>query len=326
MTNNSNTVIPEDVISQAVEWAGLLEGGLDADQQAQFEEWVSREELAAEALAQHYALMRLVEKRADTTSKVIALPKKPHVWSKYSKMGALIAAGLAIAVFFGTQFDSQKQVQSAIQLAAIEKRIDDFQLADESRIWLDRGAQADFEQTQTSRLVSLKTGRIFLDVAHDKSKPFIVNSEDVQFVVKGTSFEVDRQKRKVELSVQTGVVEIHFSDAIKTVRRGQKASFDLATYQLDLSTMDDAKMALWRQNKLYFDNIALHEVTQEFNRYFDVDIIIRDEDLAAEKISGVYEISTPEAFTQTLSELLDLDIVKNATGEIEISRRLPSDK
>ncbi len=326
MTINKNKVISEQILAEAVDWANLLEVGLDDSQQIQFEAWLAKDEMATEALAQYYALLSLAEQKAEDTGQVIAFNRKPKRSTLYAKWGALIAAGLAIAIILVPQIGRNDDQQAPIHLEATQSRVDNYELADTSRIWLDSKTEAIFEQTSSSRLMALKSGRVFLDVAHDKSKPFIIDSGDVQFVVKGTSFEIDKQENKVDLSVETGLVEIHYDDVVTAVGRGNIASFDLKDRRLELAPIDESKIALWRENKLYFDNVSLSEVVDEFNRYFEAGIILNDPDLGAEKVSGVYEITGPDAFSDTLAELFSLDVHKNTLGEVEISRTEATDK
>ncbi|WP_437880197.1 FecR family protein [Pseudomonas sp. LRF_L74] len=182
------------------------------------------------------------------------------------------------------------------------------ELADGSRIELNTDAALRVELSGAERRVELLRGEAWFDVAHDVSRPFVVESDGLQVRVLGTQFDVVREadhtrvrlaQGRVEASVKGGSPVVLAPGQSVALERGQLSS---------LSDFDPAQAFAWRQRQLVFRQQALGEVIAELNRYWPGRLLVADQALESRPVSGVFEIDKPEAVLRALQLTLGLQV------------------
>jgi transmembrane sensor len=81
-------------------------------------------------------------------------------------------------------------------------------LDDGSTVWLNGDSRLRVDFTAPTRRVVLERGEAFFKVAHDTSRPFVVDAESQRITVTGTQFDVRRAPESVEVSVTEGHVNV----------------------------------------------------------------------------------------------------------------------
>jgi ferric-dicitrate binding protein FerR (iron transport regulator) len=158
-----------------------------------------------------------------------------------------------------------------------------------------------FDPVQKIRTVNFR-GEAFFDVAKSK-QPFVINTPDgLKVKVLGTKFNLSAypEDHLVQTSLEEGKVELNAGgDEELVLNPGQIATFDKHTNQLDYATGEVSHQLGWTQDKLYMDNMSLHEVCIRLERWYDVDITLSEKSLG-EKIhyTGVLK-------EQTVSDVLN---------------------
>ena len=71
----------------------------------------------------------------------------------------------------------------------------------------------------------------------------------------------------------------------------------------------------WTVGQLEFDSQAVADVAQRFNAFNRVQIVIRDSQLAARRVTGVFRIADPESFV-TFIEATTPGIVVSRNGDV----------
>jgi transmembrane sensor len=56
-----------------------------------------------------------------------------------------------------------------------------------------------------------------------------------------------------------------------------------------------AQIASWRDGRLMVDNVTVADVVEEFRRYYPGVILLRDQRLAARRVTGVFDLHDPVA-------------------------------
>ena len=74
-----------------------------------------------------------------------------------------------------------------------------------------------------TRSIKLK-GEAFFNVAPDKEKPFIIDVNDVQVKVVGTSFNVRSYNGITEVIVETGIVQVTKAGETTELRAGERTT------------------------------------------------------------------------------------------------------
>ncbi len=190
-------------------------------------------------------------------------------------------------------------------------------LPDKSVADINSGSQLEVRMTRQKRQLNLKMGEVWLEVAKDKSKPFIVEAGDIRVQAVGTAFGVRRYGNGAEVLVTEGVVEVWSNDgsAQKRMVAAGEQSFipDLAaTIPVTRQPKEIARKLAWREGKLVFNNQTLNEAVADFNRYSSKKIIIVDPRLKARKLVGQYQIDAPERFAEDIGSFLEVPIAITA--------------
>lgn len=220
-------------------------------------------------------------------------------------------------------------------------------LADGSTIDLNAQSRVRVHFTATERSIDLLEGQVLFHVTHDTARPFIVHSGAASVRAVGTQFDVDRRSGETIVTVVEGRVAVLPDSllqpvSVKAVDSSAPAisapDFALigpggaggllltAGEQVTLTaqatsrpTRTDVTAAIaWTQRKLVFASSPLTQVADEYNRYHQKRIVIRDRRLASFLVSGVFSATDSRAFVAFLRAQPNLTVHETDT-EIEIS-------
>ena len=173
-------------------------------------------------------------------------------------------------------------------------------LPDGSKVWLNSGSRLRYGEdfNQDHRTVFL-TGEAFFDVTANKSKPFDVVTDLFTVRALGTAFNVFCYERnEFETSLEEGATQIFQSGRngpdkqIIKMKPGQRAVFDERQAKLILSDTDVSQFSTWREGKLTFRNTPMNEVVMKLERWFNVDVELKDPGLLQYRYTAVFEHET----------------------------------
>lgn len=198
-------------------------------------------------------------------------------------------------------------------------------LEDGSNVTLSTASRIRVELMKNERRVDLERGEAFFVVAHDPSRPFIVQAGARRIVAVGTAFSVRRQgDNDIQVIVTEGQVRIEspLTNDAKPVllTAGSVARSSSTELQLnDLPVPEAENLLSWRTGYLTFDSMPLGDAIAEFNRYNSRRIRIRDPQLAALPISGKFRATNAEAFVRVLRD--GFGVEAEASGDAIILHR-----
>ncbi len=181
-----------------------------------------------------------------------------------------------------------------------------FVLPDGSVIWLNAGSSVTYPGrfTGESREVSI-SGEAYFDIVKANS-PFIVKTEGFSIEVLGTAFNLSAYPNESGIiTLERGKVWI-YQDGIagRYLLPGQQAIIDQNTSEVEIRPVDTSIYTSWRENKLVFKDEPLEEVARRLERWYNIEIVFRDEALKLTRINGKIEM---ESFSEVL-ELLEITI------------------
>lgn len=208
--------------------------------------------------------------------------------------GAL-AASLALAVAPAVKV----RLQADHRTGTGETRI--VTLSDGSVAHLDAQSAVAVDFTPAGRKVRLLEGQAFFDVAGDAARPFTVAADEVAVTVIGTSFNVKLSDDAVSVSVRSGTVAVEIADGIAHQGRREPARLmpgeRLTLVRTTGSVVRDAvapdQISAWRGGRLVVDGATVAEVIDAVRRYHTGLILLRDTDLGARKVTGVFDLMDP---------------------------------
>ena len=124
-----------------------------------------------------------------------------------------------------------------------------------------------------TRQVTL-TGEAFFNVAHDKSKPFIVDAGNAEIKVVGTSFNVKASQVKTEIIVETGIVEVAKKQNKIRVVHNQKAIVSQDKAAPEMEGVDDVLYNYYRTKEFVCNSTPLSKLTAVLGEAYDVNITV----------------------------------------------------
>lgn len=163
-------------------------------------------------------------------------------------------------------------------------------LADGSLITLDSDTALDVTFDPGHRAVRLLSGQAFFEVTPDARRPFTVEAAGIAVTVVGTAFDVGLTDQTVQVAVQQGKVQVG-DDAL--LSSGEAVRIDRGTGHAERHSIGTADIAAWRSGQLVVDGVSVGEAVDRLRRYHRGLILLNDSDLAARKVTGVYDLTDP---------------------------------
>ena len=182
-----------------------------------------------------------------------------------------------------------------------------FYLPDGTTGWLNGGSglKCPKEFRGKSREVFLN-GEAYFDVVTNSKIPFIVKGEHIDVIAYGTSFNVQAYPEdpacwitliegKIRLAEKINDQVINSVDLIP----GQMCVYYPAKGLDRIETVDTKKVTAWMEGKLAFREETFTEVVRKINRWYNVELIIKDEALKSYSYQATF-------IDETLDEVLKL--------------------
>nr|WP_319997979.1 FecR domain-containing protein [uncultured Draconibacterium sp.] len=148
-------------------------------------------------------------------------------------------------------------------------------LADGTKVWLNASSAIKYPVSFTGdiRKVYL-TGEAYFEVAHDKTKPFIVSTSEMDVEVLGTSFNVMAypEDQTVETTLVSGQVKVETENNEMILEPGMQAQLDKTTNLLDQGKTSTDLYTSWRFGKYIFEYENLEGVMSKLSRWYDIDV------------------------------------------------------
>ncbi len=166
-------------------------------------------------------------------------------------------------------------------------------LPDKSLIWLETKSSISYPDHFTkNRVVFMDSGKAFFNIAHDASKPFIVESTNgLKATVLGTAFVLEKKSGEhlFKISVFRGKVEV--SDNSKkyaTLTKNQGVNVNFYTKAAALLAVDSVEMTKWFVAKVALDNVTLHDVAISIKETLGYNVKFSSASLASKPCSITY--------------------------------------
>ena len=165
-----------------------------------------------------------------------------------------------------------------------------------------------------ARKVQLK-GEAFFNVKPNKQKPFIIDVNDVQVKVVGTSFNVKSVRGGTEIIVETGIVQVTKADTTIELKAGQRILFEAVDTSAQIVDSDDKLYNYYVSRTFVCDNTPLWKLVEKLNEAYDVNIRIRRDELKKLPLSVTFDDESLDVILDVISQTL---MIKVSRKENEI--------
>lgn len=196
---------------------------------------------------------------------------------------------------------NKKESASYNQLLVPKGKRSKLTLSDGTKIHVNAGTQVVYpvEFRGNTREIYVN-GEIYIEVAHDVKRPFIVKTNDMGIQVLGTKFNVmaynaDNNKQVV---LTSGSVKILSKDNFKGEELKPSQMFEYNKGKTSIKKVNTNYYTSWVNGLYIFESERLDAVLLRLSRYYDVNIEC-SKDIASLKCSGKMDLK------DNLSEILD---------------------
>jgi len=339
-----------DIDEEAAAWIWRMDSATVAASERQaYEAWLRQDarhrRAAAELAAVWGALDGLAEAKRD--EKIATFTQTTHSrWTPHPRYRWLAAAAVIAAVMVGAALWLQQgsELQTLATAVGQQRSVT---LADGSIVSLNTNSIVETDLRRRTREIYLRKGEAHFQVAHDRSRPFLVHAGDAVVRAVGTAFEVRvMTDQHVDVVVNEGRVEVQTpapgsasqsvaerripGDSARTpppiTVRALNAGERLSTAGRDYAVVAVSPQQLtselaWREGAIIFDGEPLSEAIAEIERYTDARIIVTDPQIAALRVGGRFRTGDVQEFFDALQTALPVSIRHTTPGMVFIDPR-----
>ncbi|WP_447968710.1 FecR family protein [Nitrospira sp. M1] len=225
-------------------------------------------------------------------------------------------AAMLTLVALGALFEGDRV---AIWLADYRTGIGERQsltLDDGSTIHLNTDTALSVEYTSTHRRVELLSGEATFLVAKDETRPFIVQADEGQIQALGTAFAVRNHDTQTLVTLLEGLVDVKVetsrTDLSPQVQLhpGQQVAYSTAAGIQQVQTADLRLATAWQRGLLIFEETPLRKVLGEINRYRSGYVVLTNDDVALDRVSGVFHLDNLDRALETIQSQLHLSTLR----------------
>lgn len=181
-------------------------------------------------------------------------------------------------------------------------------LSDGSAVTLNTDTALAFNTTGEQRGVKILSGEAYFEVQPDKTRPFIVETEQGTVRVVGTRFSV-KTGDATQVDVESGIVvcagQQGDSRQLTAGQHTRIASQGVAA----VTDIDAGRAFVWLKGRLIFQDQPLEEVIAELDRYHRGAIVITDAKFAKTRITGNYKLEDTAAIIRALAGIAGARVI-----------------
>lgn len=234
--------------------------------------------------------------------------KRRVLLKRSSQIAAILIIGLGISLFFNL-FDRTNNWHSVT--AEHQQKIT---LEDGTTVVLNKGAIIYYPEHFSGNTRSVKLeGKAYFDVHHDRTKPFIVETDYTKTEVLGTKFTlISNSSEKDILYLDEGKVKFSsqkwFSPKV-LVNPGEKIV--LSNNELIKTVAINDNLSSWATSRLTYKDIALKDLINQLEEYYNTSIKLSTSQLNNLRFSGTLTQSTAHKALEIVAITLQLKLSTN---------------
>lgn len=259
----------------------------------------------------HSRIQKQPESRSNETP-----VRKMWAMRSWVRIAAVLIVGFSLLFALYTNYSGTSQEVASSMDSEMEVT-----LTDGSSIVLNKESNLHYPKSFNGkeRKVELE-GEAFFDIAPDTTQPFIIETNDIEIKVLGTSFNVNaKHADSVEVFVETGVVEMIRNGQSIKLTPGKAGVFHKLTGLLTIRETKIISSQFWRNKMLNFNRTTLSDVVQTLNRLYEVNIRVDEAETGEKKINVKFEDQDIDIVLDVLSNTLELEVERTENGEIILS-------
>ena len=187
-------------------------------------------------------------------------------------------------------------------------------LSDGTKVWLNSESRVEYPVAFNQDVREIKLfGEAYLEVVHDNKRKFIVETEHMDVVVHGTSFNVKSypDDQFVSAVLVDGSISAHCKNKDQILSRtvmkpNMLLRYDAKEQKAYKSTVLASDYIGWKDGLYLFHKTTLENVMKELTRWYNVDVEFVSEEVKTELING--GINKDKSFADFLQMMEDIQV------------------
>ena len=198
------------------------------------------------------------------------------------KIAAVVAITLGGSYFY-YQSSLEKELMAMQTITVPAGQRINITLVDGTNVWLNARTSLSYPVKfgKNNRQVVLD-GEAYFDVTKDKSKPFIVQTNNYNVEVLGTKFDVDSYSEtgEFETTLMSGSVKVaSVSDSTQKITLKPNNKVFLQDGKLHVTAVDDYNPYRWKEGLICFKNETFTSIMKDFEKYYGLTIQVKNKNV-----------------------------------------------
>lgn len=229
-----------------------------------------------------------------------------RLWNYWQRVAAVILIPLLLLSVYLYLDDRQTDVHESIgyqELKSPHGMYSKVDLPDGTGVWLNGGSVLKYplKFRPGQRRVTLE-GEGYFEVRSDRKNPFVVETNRMTLTATGTAFNIQAYATDsiTAVTMADGVVDVVFGKASPvTLKPGERALYNSQSHKETVVKTDPYKWCAWKDGLMIFRDDPLCDVFKRLEQIFNVEIILKDREIAGELYRATFE-------NESLDEILQL--------------------
>ncbi len=198
------------------------------------------------------------------------------------KIAAVVAITLGGSYFY-YQSSLEKELMAMQTITVPAGQRINITLVDGTNVWLNARTSLSYPVKfgKNNRQVVLD-GEAYFDVTKDKSKPFIVQTDNYNVEVLGTQFDVNAYSEtgEFETTLMSGSVKVaSASDSTQKITLKPNSKVFLQDGKLHVTAVDDYNPYRWKEGLICFKNETFTSIMKDFEKYYGLTIQVKNKNV-----------------------------------------------
>jgi len=215
---------------------------------------------------------------------------------------------LVASLLFYFQNNSFRNIKSYSEIHSPFGTRTTFYLPDGSTGWLNGGSSLKFPTQFGGKVRDVKlVGEAYFNVISNHKKPFVVSTDNIDVKVFGTSFNVMAyaDEKITEVTLESGQIEVfkktnNIIKSIGILKSNESFIYNTLSDSSKILSVNNNEKFSWLDGKLIFKYEPFEEVVRKINRWYNVNIVIKDELLDTYIYYGTFKDETLEEVLRLL--------------------------
>jgi transmembrane sensor len=241
--------------------------------------------------------------------KISSQPKAKTIYFTPLRLAAAVLIIMGASALVYLSIDNSLAPSEKWMTKKTEESTANIALIEGSTVVLNRSSQLSYPEKFAASTRSVKlTGEAFFDVAHDPSNPFVIELEEIEVKVLGTSFNVLAipGSALIEVQVVKGKVRMqHGSDAL-IIEAGQKGLYEKATKKMWIDTPETENNLGYATHTFVFEDTSFKKALEDISTAFGVTFVLEKEQVNECYLTSSYEGKPLPVILEIMTKSLDL--------------------